>query len=174
MCSPMTCLGTSTSTCESIVYSPSVHLTLSLSLSLCLSPPVCTSLCLCPLLSTSLCISRSHPLCTAFCICAPLSASVHISLLLSSSGCLSLPVCWLVEASPRFLNYSTDDGHLRGLSVEIIDAVCKEAGQACRHIPIPIKYCWNSDESIGTGKPAIDTRDTGVILIYQSFHLNSI
>lgn len=53
-----------------------------------------------------------------------------------------------------FYTYRSREGELRGLSIDLISAVCREARVTCRHTVIPIKYCWNDALGIGAGESA--------------------
>ena len=44
------------------------------------------------------------------------------------------------------------DGHLKGLSVDVVSSVCQEAGKTCRHIVVPIQDCWDSVMGRGVGE----------------------
>jgi len=42
-------------------------------------------------------------------------------------------------------------GNLAGLSAELVQAVCDEAGVDCEHVVAPALQCWNPDTLEGPG-----------------------
>lgn len=47
---------------------------------------------------------------------------------------------------------------MRGLSVDVVDEVCNHAKKSCQHIVVPIEYCWNNEDLIGSGKVTVRDR----------------